>query len=136
MSQHANDNTPWSDLTGAQIRMLQWAHKPPGASDFEPEKDFTKLPAKPVETSNGKFQVDRSYATRSICNYDCIYSFEILARTEKTVTVAVDGKTVSRRVSTYVGTEQFKPFGSYSMAAVISATDRAMKLAETGNGEG
>lgn len=137
MSQPANDNSPSrAGLSAAQIRMLLWAHKPLGASDIEPEKDFTKLPAKSVETGNGKFQVGRSYATRSICNYDCIYSFEILARTEKTVTVKVHGKTVRRGLSTYDGVEQFKPFGTYSMAAVISATDRAMKLAETGNGEG
>lgn len=70
------------------------------------------------------FQVGKTYWTRSICDYDCIYSFLILARTTKSVTVQVHGKTVRRGLSVYNGVEQFKPFGSYSMCAVIGA-DRA-----------
>lgn len=72
------------------------------------------------------FKVGRTYATRSICDHDCIHSFEILDRTAKTVTVKVHGKTVRRGVSTYCGIEQFKPFGSYSMAAIISADKGAI----------
>ena len=43
-----------------------------------------------------QFQVGRTYATRSICDYDCIFSFTILARTAKTVTTQIHGKTVRR----------------------------------------
>ena len=68
-----------------------------------------------------QFQVGRTYSTRSICDYNCVHSFMILARTAKSVTVKVSGKTVRRGLSIYDGVEQFKPFGSYSMAAVISA---------------
>jgi hypothetical protein len=68
-----------------------------------------------------KFQVGKTYATRSICDYDCIFSFEILSRTEKTVTTKVHGKLVKRGVKVSDGIEQFKPFGSYSMCAVITA---------------
>ena len=67
------------------------------------------------------FEVGRTYSTRSICDYDCVHSFTILARTAKSVTVDVHGKTVRRGVRVYDGVEQFKPFGSYSMAAIISA---------------
>jgi hypothetical protein len=67
------------------------------------------------------FQIGRTYATRSIGDYDCIHSFEILARTAKTVTVKVRGEIVRRGVSLYEGCEQFKPFGNYSMAAIIGA---------------
>jgi hypothetical protein len=77
-----------------------------------------------------KFQVGQSYATRSICDYDCIHSFQILARTEKTVTVEVNGIIVRRGVRTWDdGVEVFSPFGRYSMSATIAATDSAMRLA-------
>ena len=68
-----------------------------------------------------QFETGRTYSTRSICDYDCVFSFTILARTAKSVTVNVNGKTVRRGLSTYDNVEQFKPFGSYSMCAVISA---------------
>lgn len=68
-----------------------------------------------------RFRVGRTYSTRSACDYECVYSFVILARTAKSVTVDVHGKTVRRGLQVYHGVEQFKPFGSYSMAAVISA---------------
>lgn len=72
------------------------------------------------------FVVGRTYATRSICDHECIYSFAILGRTAKTVTVQINGETVRRGVSVYNGVEQFKPFGSYSMCAII----RADKIAD------
>jgi hypothetical protein len=68
-----------------------------------------------------KFQISATYATRSIGDWNCIYSFEIISRTEKTVTISVHGRIVSRRISVNDNVETFKPFGSYSMAAVISA---------------
>jgi hypothetical protein len=71
-----------------------------------------------------QFQVGATYWTRSICDHECIYSFVILARTSKTVTVKVNGKPVRRGLSVYDGMEQFKPFGNYSMCAIIRADDR------------
>jgi hypothetical protein len=77
-----------------------------------------------------KFQVNKTYATRSIGDHDCIYSFTILSRTEKNVTVKVYGKTVRRGLSVarFEDVEQFRPFGAYSMCATIYATEEAMKL--------
>jgi hypothetical protein len=48
-------------------------------------------------------------------------SFAILGRTAKTVTIARHGKQVRRGIFVYNGVEQFKPFGTYSMCAIISA---------------
>jgi hypothetical protein len=70
-----------------------------------------------------QFQVGRTYASRSICNYDCIFSFTILARTAKTVTTQVHGKAVRRGLNVWNGVEQFKPFGNYSMCAIVGADD-------------
>ena len=72
-----------------------------------------------------QFQVGRTYATRSICDYDCIHSFTILARTAKTVTTQVHGKAVRRGLNVWNGVEQFKPFGNYSMCAIVGADDIA-----------
>lgn len=77
-----------------------------------------------------KFEVGEKYATRSMADYDCIYSFAILARTEKTVTVLVYGKTVCRRLRVRSGVEYFKPFGTYSMCPVIYADKDASELAK------
>lgn len=70
------------------------------------------------------FQVGHTYQTRSICDHECIFSFTILARTAKQVTINVHGKTVRRGVFIWDGIEQFKPFGTYSMCAIISADNQ------------
>jgi hypothetical protein len=71
-----------------------------------------------------QFPVGRTYSTRSICDHECIHSFTIMARTPKSVTVKVSGNVVRRGLSLWQGIEQFKPFGSYSMCAIIQADDR------------
>ena len=68
-----------------------------------------------------QFKVGRTYYTRSICDYDCIFRHEILARTGKTVTIHYNGRDVKRGITVYDGIEQFKPYGTYSMCAIISA---------------
>ena len=70
-----------------------------------------------------QFKVGRTYATRSICDYDCIFSFVILGRTAKTITTNVHGKVVKRSLSVWEGNEQFKPHGNYSMCAIVGADD-------------
>jgi hypothetical protein len=76
-------------------------------------------------TSTTKFETGKTYQTRSIGDWDCIHSFTILARTGRTITTTVHGEKVQRRINTVDGVEQFKPFGSYSMAAVIRADKQA-----------
>jgi hypothetical protein len=68
-----------------------------------------------------QFEAGKTYYAHAICDHDTIYSFEILRRTAKTVWVEVHGEVVKRRVSVDGGVESFMPFGSYSMAACISA---------------
>ena len=62
-----------------------------------------------------KFQINHTYYDRRS------FSFKILARTERTVTVEVHGETVKRGVYVYEGREQFRPYGTYSMCTVVSA---------------
>ena len=68
-----------------------------------------------------QFQVGKTYQTRSACDYDCIFSFEVLARTPKQITISQHGRTFKRGVYTYDGIEHCKPLGTYSMCPVISA---------------
>lgn len=68
-----------------------------------------------------QFKVGETYATRSIADYDTVFSFTILGRTAKTVSLKVRGKIVRRGLSVWQGVEQFKPFGNYSMCAIVSA---------------
>ena len=79
-------------------------------------------------TAASTFEIGKTYAGRFACDYDSIARFTIKGRTAKTVTIEVHGKTVRRGLTVYCGREQFKPFGSYSMAMVIDATDTAEKV--------
>lgn len=81
---------------------------------------------------NHQFQIGKSYACRSLSDYNLVYSFTVLDRTAKTLTVKVRGNIVKRRIAIYTGDtlEHFKPFGTYSMCPVVYAGVRSMELAE------
>lgn len=72
-----------------------------------------------------KFEIGKTYHTRSICDADLIIKATIAKRTNKTVSAMVRGELKTFRVSEYMGVEQFKPWGSYSMAPTLSA-DKVM----------
>jgi len=67
------------------------------------------------------FQIGKTYTTRSICDYDCIISITVLARTAKTIKAKVRGELKTLRIAEYEGREMVKPWGSYSMAPAIKA---------------
>lgn len=73
-----------------------------------------------------KFQVGKTYATRSICDHNCIFSYTIVSRTEKTVTIKSGDKTTRRKVREYDGAEVIDPLGRYSMSPVLSANKVAI----------
>lgn len=71
-----------------------------------------------------KFELNKTYETRSICNSECIITATILKRSEKTVTAEVTGVSPKNKVFRIVmrdGVETFRPWGSYSMAPTIKA---------------
>jgi hypothetical protein len=70
-----------------------------------------------------KFEAGKTYSTRSVCDHDCIISVTIEKRTAKTVTATVRGEQKTFRVAEYDGAEFIKPWGSYSMAPIVRATD-------------
>lgn len=71
-----------------------------------------------------KFEVGQTYATRSICDYDCVYRFKIVKRTAQTVWIDCHGKVTARRIREWDGSETIDPLGRYSMSPVLTASDR------------
>lgn len=65
-----------------------------------------------------KFETGRTYWTRSICDADCRVIVKVASRTAKTITTE-DGKRL--KVFERDGVESVKPWGSYSMAPIVSA---------------
>lgn len=72
-----------------------------------------------------KFEVGKTYATRSIGDSECIIRATIVRRTAKTVTAQTSRGVQTFRVSvSYCGqNEMFRPWGSYSMAPILEAND-------------
>jgi hypothetical protein len=72
-------------------------------------------------TTIAKFEVGNTYTVRSICDYDCVFKFEVVKRTEKTVWLSAHGKIRARRVRIWDGVEACDPHGRYSMSPVLTA---------------
>ena len=70
-----------------------------------------------------KFEVNKKYWTRSACDHDCIFTMEVISRTEKTIKADVDGAVKTLRIKTDSRGEYVLPYGRYSMCPVIEATD-------------
>lgn len=76
------------------------------------------------------FQTGRTYYTRSACDHDTIFRITVLKRTEKSIWVAGrDGQPKRLGINVYCGVETVKPYGNYSMCAVIGA-DREIDAPE------
>lgn len=73
-------------------------------------------------TLTHQFEVGDKLAARSISDYDCIFRFEVVARTAKFVTVT-DGYD-TRRCAVKIdrdGREYLFPLGHFSMAPIVRA---------------
>ena len=71
-----------------------------------------------------KFEIGRIYENSSVCDSNCIFSFRINRRTEKSVWITGEGIDNERRkIDIYNGEEQIFPLGKYSMATIIGADD-------------
>lgn len=75
-----------------------------------------------------RFEIGKTYATRSLCDWDTVFSFTVVARTAKTVTIESNAwGQVKRGIRLYGDVESCKPLGSYSMSPTIHA-DRAGEI--------
>ena len=70
-----------------------------------------------------KFQAGATYQTPSICDHNCIFSYTVISRTEKTVTIKSRIRGQRRcKISVFGGVETIFPEGRYSMCPVIDAS--------------
>lgn len=69
-----------------------------------------------------KFETGKTYATRSICDHNCVIEITVIKRTAKTIVADCGWKGEKRlRIAEHDGVETVKPWGSYSMAPTIAA---------------
>lgn len=76
-----------------------------------------------------KFEVGRIYWCRSVCDYQSIWNYEVVRRTEKSVWIKRVGqknehaKPCAKRktVKDWDGKEYINPEGRYSMAPMLTA---------------
>lgn len=73
-----------------------------------------------------QFEVGKTYSMRSVCNSNCIWSYEVIARTACTVTLKnEDGEIkkcrISKKASEYANAETVLPEGNYSMCPMLRA---------------
>lgn len=72
------------------------------------------------------FKVGKTYSCKSPCDQNCVWSFEVVSRTAKRVTLRgnfMAGGVENRSfgVKIWDGAETVKPLGSYSMAPTLRA---------------
>lgn len=70
-----------------------------------------------------KFETGKEYICRSVCDYDCTWTFKVLKRTAKSIWIkdSHTGEEVRKAVKVYDDCEQINPLGSYSMAPILTA---------------
>ena len=80
-----------------------------------------------------KFEVGKRYEMRSVCNHDCVWRFVVISRTDKTIRLLEERESqpimcrIKKAISEHRNCESVMPFGSYSMAPILSADDKATK---------
>ena len=82
-------------------------------------------------TATTQFKTGETYGCRSICDYNCIWTFTIVKRTAKFISIKdSDGKITRVGVKTWDGVERAYPLGQFSMAPSIYADDTRVMLPE------
>jgi len=70
-----------------------------------------------------RFEVGQEYSCRSVCDYECIWVYEVVRRTDKSITIKRIGQdsTSSRRITNWDNMECIYPMGKGSMAPILRA---------------
>lgn len=72
-----------------------------------------------------QFEIGKEYSMRSPCDHECVWTYTVTARTEKTITLTDGKKTIKCRIianlSNFRNAESVLPLGRYSMAPVLTA---------------
>ena len=69
-----------------------------------------------------KFEAAKTYTTRSVCDHDCVISVTVIKRTAKTIRTMIRGEEKALRIFIDMDdNEAVRPWGSYSMAPIVTA---------------
>ena len=71
------------------------------------------------------FKIGKTYTMRSACDHNCVWSFEVIRRTAKSVWLVVDGKESRFNIKIWGDEETVKPLGNYSMCPILGAQKEA-----------
>lgn len=79
-----------------------------------------------MTTTIKRFETGKTYTMRSVCDYDCIWTYTVIKRTACTVTLKDEhGDIKTCRISKLgieiFGEESCNPLGNYSMAPTLRA---------------
>ena len=84
-----------------------------------------------MEKSIKQFVVGKKYSMRSACDHDCIWTYQVISRTDSTVVLQQvrNGKPygdqarfrINKQLSGYYNAEAVRPLGSYSMCPTLVA---------------
>ena len=78
-----------------------------------------------------KFEVGKCYSMRSICDHNCVWTYEVVARTAQYITIRevtyneCHRLRVNQKASEWSGAETVRPLGNYSMAPSLRADNVA-----------
>ena len=69
-----------------------------------------------------KFETGKTYACRSVCDHECVWTFTIASRTAKSIRTS-EGKTlrINAELTAMNNAETVCPRGRYSMAPILTA---------------
>lgn len=77
-----------------------------------------------------QFEIGKTYTMRSIGDHDCVWTYTVVKRTAKTITISDGTETKTCRVNTQVSedrnAETIFPVGRYSMCPALSADKEEM----------
>ena len=76
-----------------------------------------------MTTGTTKFQIGQELSTRSLCDYDCVFRFKVVKRSEKFVTLSYYNELKRVGIKVRDGVEYCHPLGSYSMAPSVNAKE-------------
>ena len=74
-----------------------------------------------------KFEIGKQYSMRSVCDHNCVWTYEVVGRTDQTVKLRdidsdkVQSCRISKKRSELWGAEVVLPLGQYSMCPVLHA---------------
>lgn len=77
-----------------------------------------------------KFEIGKTYTTRNVCDYDCVFTIEVIKRTDKTITYKEED-TVRRAKIRFNNDCEYIRIGNYSMAPNFSAKDLVIEDKES-----